>query len=308
MQSRWPYTRSIVCTALFVLVACPIQGIDSQQDDPVLSGLLEKAAAYVDAFEKDFAVVLGDESYEQKVAVTRRPGRGQSVTSRENRKTRAEILFAWVPSQQWWLVVRNVLLVDGRAVSGSTGTFTRVFDGRAPDPMSELRRIRTDSARFNLGDIYRDFNDPTLAVQFLSSRNQERFQFALSTRTNGAGNGLLDINFSERQQPRLLSGPNGDLPVTGSFLIHAGDGTVVQSRLKLIDARSGTRAEIVVRYRPDQKLGRWIPARMQESYQQTVPEEGPLRRLTILEQRIECVASYSNFRRFETSARVLGPR
>jgi hypothetical protein len=47
----------------------------------------------------------------------------------------------------------------------------------------------------------------------------------------------------------------------------------------------------------DAKLKMWVPARMRETY---VDRAG-----TRNEERIECTATYSNFRRFETSARIV---
>jgi len=52
------------------------------------------------------------------------------------------------------------------------------------------------------------------------------------------------------------------------------------------------RATIVVDYGMEPRLGIWVPVKMTESYR--MPDE-----------TLEAVASYSNYRRFETSVRVV---
>jgi hypothetical protein len=57
-----------------------------------------------------------------------------------------------------------------------------------------------------------------------------------------------------------------------------------------------------VHYRADDKIGTWVPARMTETYEQrqVLTLGAGLR-----EERIHCEAVYSNYRRFETSVRIV---
>jgi hypothetical protein len=55
---------------------------------------------------------------------------------------------------------------------------------------------------------------------------------------------------------------------------------------------------VVTWYRPDQRLSMWVPSRMTESYDYTQR----------LSDAIECEATYSNFRRFETGGRLVIPK
>jgi len=54
-----------------------------------------------------------------------------------------------------------------------------------------------------------------------------------------------------------------------------------------------------VTYQRDRKLDMWVPARMRETYLETAAS-------TVVE-RVSCEATYSNFRRFETSGRIVEP-
>jgi hypothetical protein len=55
----------------------------------------------------------------------------------------------------------------------------------------------------------------------------------------------------------------------------------------------------VVEYGPNARLDMWMPMRMSESY---------VERTGNVEERIVCTATYSDFRRFETSGRLIAPR
>ena len=57
-------------------------------------------------------------------------------------------------------------------------------------------------------------------------------------------------------------------------------------------------ASLIVDYQHDPKLAMWVPSRMQEEY---VVRGSAY-------DRIDCVATYSNFRRFETFGRLVTPK
>jgi hypothetical protein len=80
------------------------------------------------------------------------------------------------------------------------------------------------------------------------------------------------------------------------------DGTVVRTHL-VVSGFTGaaSSAEVDVQYRRDPRLDMWVPAEMSEFYEATV------RNLTtrdIEQARATATATYSQFRRFETSARI----
>ena len=84
--------------------------------------------------------------------------------------------------------------------------------------------------------------------------------------------------------------------------MRATDGAVVRTRLVFTqpatDRIAGLDGSILVDYRRDQKLDMWLPSRMRETYL--------VQGSTF--DRIDCVAAYSNFRRFETFGRVVSPK
>jgi hypothetical protein len=93
---------------LTVVNLVPVRGADP----PPLTRLLARAGDYVRRFEQDFALVVSDEDYRQHA-------RGPSNIAPLHRRTRAEMLFMWLPDEAVWLTVRNVLTADGHPVPGS---------------------------------------------------------------------------------------------------------------------------------------------------------------------------------------------
>jgi hypothetical protein len=68
--------------------------------------------------------------------------------------------------------------------------------------------------------------------------------------------------------------------------------------------RVESRAEIEVTYRRDEQLELWLPARMSEEYQGAIPR---ISRRPIA-GTARSIATYSAFKRFETSAKIVSPK
>jgi hypothetical protein len=214
------------------------------------------------------------------------------------------------------LTARNVLSVDGSPVVDSKRRLDDALAESGNDRRSRLRRLRDEGARFNLGRIYRNFNDPTLVLQFLDPAFQPRFDFTMLGAEKANGVDAWKVRFSERSRPTLiqrgtLQAATMDLVSSGTVWIARTDGSVVRTALTAKDESTNTTADIVVDYRLDPKLGLNVPVKMSEVYVQQslaniAPSSGPPRVAT-RHERIECVATYSNYRRFETSGRLVTP-
>ncbi|MGH9148526.1 MAG: hypothetical protein ACRD1Q_17585, partial [Vicinamibacterales bacterium] len=221
----------------------------------------------------------------------------------------SEMLFVWEPEQEKWLTVRNVLAVDGVAVPDSRNRLTVALAESGPDRLPRLRRLRDESARFNIGGIFRNFSDPTLVLQFLDEPDQPRFTFTITGTEKVAGVNTWKLAFSERTRPTVVQSATSDLPSNGFVWIDGANGSVVRTSLTLTDPETNVAAEVTVDYRLNPKLSLWVPMRLVEHYTQQrfvnrAPPGSPPRQGTMSE-RIEGVATYSNFRRFETSARIV---
>src|SRR5215469_2680175 len=166
-----PAHPAVLCSACF---ACAVVSVVLAQPtrEPTLPDLLLRAGAYVHQLEADFSAVIGDEEYEQKdVFRTPRAGGGRT------RRTRAEMSFMWMPDETVWLSVRNVLRVDGATVPDSRTRLDAAIADPTSGRASQLRRLRDEGARFNIGRIGRNFSDPMLGLQVVDPGVQQRFTF-----------------------------------------------------------------------------------------------------------------------------------
>jgi hypothetical protein len=227
----------------------------------------------------------------------------------------------WVKEEQTWLMVRNVLRVDGRAVPDSRARLERAIadvgsqgpeasaTGSSSPPARPLgfeplanrfRRLRDESARFNLGGIHRNLNDPMLPFQFVDPAYRPRFSFTLSGEDTINGVATWKLAFAEQTTPTVVTVDGRDSLATGALWLTA-SGVVMRTRLDLTNPTTSLASSIVVTYGRDAKIAGWVPMRMEETYTQRQSREGP-------GIDISCIATYSNFRRFVTSGRILVPR
>jgi hypothetical protein len=290
--------KAALAITVAVLGGAGVAAFDADRPNPAppLETLLARASAYVERYKNDFALVISDEDYVQRVS-----GPRASREAERERRTRAEMLFMWLSDEHAWLTVRNVQSVDGRAVADGQLRFNQILSEIGDDPASRvrrLRRLRDETARYNLGSIVRNINFPTLALQFLETDMRPRFLFLLAGPDRIDGVPVWRVSYHERRRPTFIQGEAGaPRPASGAVWIAEADGAVLRSKLHLAVTKTQTSVAVTVDYRHDAKLQMWVPARMEESY-----VDGSRGRFA---EKIECVAAYSNFRRFETSARIV---
>lgn len=263
---------------------------------PSLKVVLHRAADYVQQFEQTFASIVTDEIYDQEV----KPSSGVPVTAwtfgkAERRHIRSEMLFIRLPGQGLtWISARNVLEVDGQPVEDSHDRLERAIKGDAAGLAARLLSVADEGARFNIGRIERNFNDPILPLLFLDAEFQPRFKFKLESDEDVGGVQARKIAFKETERPTVIREVGGkDLDTSGAVWVRAnGEAVVVRTQVGARNSRMSF--TIRVDYSRDQKLDMWIPSRMEEHYKYPKADE-----------QIDCVAEYTNARRFETSGRIV---
>jgi hypothetical protein len=290
-----------VAAVLWSLTGVAFGGRPTHDDESVLTGILKRTATYVNQFDDEFAVVISNEHYEQQRTLFegRRFVPGELSPRQEYRSIESEMLFMWLADQQRWLSVRNVLSVDGKAITDSASRLDRALADPAPDRLPRLLRLRDEGARFNVGGVYRNFNDPALVLQFLDQTFQTRFRFDLESKNRVNNTEVWKINFVERRRPTVIRDGELDVPSQGSIWASVADGAVVRTTVALSTPASLATvvAHITVDYGRDPKLTVAAPTRMEERY--------VTMRNGIEVERISCVATYSNYRRFATSGRII---
>lgn len=290
---REPTRKVVVRVSLLMVPVLTLSIHAAQTDGDTLTTIIARAGAYVQQFEERFALVISAEQYEQHSSM------GRSFRAPVDRKIESEMLFMWVTEDRGWLTVRNVQSVNGHPVPGREQRLDRLLTGVAPVGITRLRQLASESARYNIGSVRRNFNDPMLALRFLEPGSQPRFKFALDGQETVDHSPVWKVAFEEIGSPTIIIQDDGhDRPSRGMIWIDA-EGTITRTRLEVGDRLSGSTAEITVDYRRDPKLKMLVPTTMRESYVNTTGPLGPIG------DHIDCEAKYSKFRRFETAARIV---
>jgi len=251
--------------------------------------VLAKAGAYVESFQRNFGSVVAEERYEQTIrrvisssTTMQRGGGGPAETVLVS-----DFLLVQVPGEGW-LPFRDVFERDGKQVRDRQERLATLFlNGSSRTAMDQARAIMDESARYNIGNIARNINVPTLPLPFLTSVFRGRFAFKAGKREDGDP-GVV-IEYKETGRPSFITTTgNRDLPVNGRFWVNEQDGTVLRTELHAVD--TSVEAHIVVTYEPDAGTGLRVPVRMEERYRRgRDPAE------------VRGVATYSRFRRFSVS-------
>jgi len=124
--------------------------------------------------------------------------------------------------------------------------------------------------------------------------NQQRFRFTVGGIERRGGKDVVKVSFAERDAPTFIDFNGQDAKSIGAAWIDPTDGAVVRTMLT-VNAPLPMDVSISVEFQWDKRLDLWVPSRMDERYDQGLGD------LTT------CSARYSNFRRFETSGRVISP-
>ncbi len=265
----------------WVLAALAAPALHAQDS---LDTIVTRAAQYVAQYQRDLALVVAEEKYEQEARYSARALNRYSNAFVQRTTLRSDFLLVRGPDGSW-MPFRDVFERDGAAVRDRDQRLARLFLDDSSTAIERARKIVDESARYNVGTISRNINLPTLALLFLTDRYRTRFEFVDKGREDNA----RVVQYRELGRPTYVSTTNGrDLPVSGRYWIDEATGRVERSELVASD--SAIEARIEVTYRDDESAGLWVPARMKEAYKQR--DDG---------SEVTGTATYSRFRRFQVT-------
>lgn len=268
---------------LFVAAAVPVLA----QDRPVNTSpraVLAAAASYLKAYQEALQFVLADEEAVQEVFDER-------DRRRARRETSGDFFLAWAPAEDRWLSVRDITKVDGKPVAAGDDLRGLLNLGS----MSSIGRAMSDrNARYNIGVVTRNFNEPMFALAILDPQNQSRFRFQRETVTTGEAGTLVTLAFTERDRPTLVQAASGGPVFTsGELVLDAATGRLQRSVVIMKDGP--TTAQLTTTFTENEKLKLWLPATMQERYTHSSPR---LKEVVVVESK------YTNYRKFEATSRI----
>jgi hypothetical protein len=261
-----------------------------QQPAADLDTVIRRATDYVSRYEAELGNLIGTEEYLQN-AILMDNSTPPRVAQRMQRRTSSDFLIIQVGTE--WAAVRKVNRVDGGKVKEKSISFEDAFDDSPAANSKRLQEMRIESTEYNLGNVRRDINLPTFALQVLRRVEVPRFSFERVGTAKLNGLQTWKIRFRETSGQSLVVAANGAMLYSGGMLwIEPDTGRVIQTEFELDNSYSvpHVKARILVTYNVGRKTQLLVPEIMTERYESTY---------TV----VECRADYSNFRPFEVDVK-----
>jgi hypothetical protein len=265
-----------LAAVVVALATAPLRGQAS------IDAVIARAAAYVAGYQQQLAMVVAEERYTQDVRYPAPPmSRVRDVTAKT--ELVSDFLLIRGPSGAW-VPFRDVFERDGAPVRDRQERLSALFLDNAGSALDQAGRIAEESARYNIGNINRTINVPTMALEFLTPEHRSRFDFEFE---RGLTTGVQVVRYVERRGPTYIrTTGNRNLPASGRYWIQEATGLVERTELRVAD--SALEGLITVSYRPDDLANLWVPGRMEEEYAQKSDRS-----------EIRGTAVYSRYRRFQ---------
>jgi hypothetical protein len=293
--------------------------LHAQAPAPTLDEVLERMRAYLASYAKHLPAVIAAEKYQQ---------RSGSGVRAQRRLLESDYGIIQVPGDLEWLGFREVLAIDGKPIADSAHRLAEIFadtvrlsavarsgepssgetrrsrgEGGKPDTtdrkstsakatarLSQARQIAEESARYNLGPIYRTINDPSFVLEFLDVRNSHRMRFSKNGEETVGSVRAWVVKFQETGRPTIIQTTDRrDQPAQGRAWVDPSTGRVLRAEASVQPGfGAGNFIGIIdVIFSHDEKLGFAVPSKMTEKYTN--------RNLVVVSFG---EATYSNYRRF----------
>ena len=294
--------RSVALRASVAVIGVLAVPLLHAANEPSLDEVVRRVAAYLESYGPQLAAIVAEEHYTQWVEIE--PGTiVVPDPGREKRVIKSDFVLTRLGDDQSWVAFRDAFEVDGSPVRDREDRLVSLLSRGGEQDWRRASAIANESARFNIGSslVTRNINVPTFVIQLLHEVHRERFRFSRtqpsgdrgrnsSTTADGQGDGRWIIEYRERSRPTLVRQPSGgDQPLRGTITVDPATGAVWGTHLTW---ERGPGGQISVTFGRVPDIDVLVPVRMREHY----------RGKSAL---INGEAIYTNFRRFQTSVRVL---
>lgn len=289
---RWPMV-AVTWLAALVLDA----GAQSTAEGP--NALAGQLRAYLTTYEAALGEVVAIERMTQRTGPLILSD-GVTSTRGAPRVLESDVAFVALPGGAGWLGYRDVLRRNGRPLRRTGPTLHALLAVERTDSRDRARALLIASAVHNLG-APRTINLPSLPLEFLHARNGHRLVLT-SVGSEPEGRGECRgrrLDFHETSVPTLIQRPEGgDMPSRVVAWVESGTGRLCKAEVRTRDGTGGAdgvEAVVRVELERDAAVALTVPRRMEEEF--FVPPHG----------RGTGEATYTNYRRFRTSGRLVPP-
>lgn len=249
-----------------------------------LADVVARLDRYLQSYEEQLANVVAEEAYRQWIEQGPKTDRVKM-----SRVLRSDFALTLTPVGNRWVGYRDTFEVDGAPVRDREERLQRLLSSGA---VGQAARIADQNARFNLGEylISRNINIPTFAFEMMNPRVRDRFKL----RRRGVE--VLDgrqgwlIEFREQNELTFVRTPEGgNQPSRVVALVDIQTGEVLRTVLTW----EHVKGSITVFYSQVPSIPVAVPIRMAEHY------------VTRTDAIVAGEATYTNFRQFQTSGRIV---
>lgn len=256
---------------------------------PEAGALRDKLDAYLLAYEPQLSVLVADEQ------MTQRAKESWVVTYR---KLRSEVAFIALPGSAGWLGFRRVLSVNDKPIKDQGVPLAQLMLEGASDDYDQAHLLLQDSAAQNLG-APRTINLPNLPLELLHPRHRHRFSHRVDGTERIRKVRTVRLIAEETSLPTIIQQPGaGDMTSTITAWVEPDTGRLHRAEVRSHDVRLGRQffdAVVWVDFRDHPAMGLLVPAEMKEEFFVSRAGWGT------------GTAKYTNYRRFETAARIVPP-
>jgi hypothetical protein len=248
-----------------------------------LDAVLEKLDAYLDRYETELSAVVADEELIQETE-----GR---MYRRMSRRLHSEIAFLRLPGGLEWMGFRRVRSINGKPLTG-TRTLAEVLATTSDDALKQAGILVDESAKYNLGNP-RTINLPNLPLELLGRKYRRRYEASHRGRTKLRGRVTDEVELVEIGETPIVYNEGRQLQTRVRAWIDAGSGALWRAEVELkVPGDNRNPTWLRVDFALDRELLIMVPVQMRERFN-SIADTGT------------SLATYTNFRRFQTSARIV---
>ncbi len=258
--------------------------------------VVAKLDEYLTAYEPKLSELIADEQMRQQIRTLMIPQTSSVSRPRGLRIIRdlaSEVAFIALPNDAGWLGFRHVKSEGNKPVALADASLASTLQAPGLDAARELLNA---SARHNLG-LPRTTNLPNLPLEFLRAHNRKRLLVRADGRDTVRGVRTLRLVFLERLTPTLITNPttSADMPSVIRAWVEPASGRLMRAEVNTFTsfASKAFEGQIVVEFAANATLNLLVPSEMREVFAVERPGTGT------------SVATYTNFRRFQTSGRIV---
>ena len=263
-----------------------------------LEQLLDRMGAYLLEYETRLSSVVADERFEQRVLARTASADGRPGSKIVQKVIESEIAFIRLPGGAEWLSFRDVRKVDGQR-SAATAIDLPGLLASGASGVNQAKTMALAGAAHNLG-LFRTINFPTMPLEILHPSHRQAFRHWIDGKEVVRNMSTTIVGFEETARPTIVRQPDAtNLVSRGKVWVETATGRIPRIEWVYVIQRPASVGVVLppslrVEFAMHDGLGILVPTKMRENFSTSMPQNNG-----------SGEATYTNFRRFGTSAKIV---